>query len=72
MAVLSNMLGDLGFANIDHAGDSVVAMDMLGDRGSRLVIAGLHVQPTNGLQFLRRVRSTEPVRRVQLSSLRNP
>lgn len=58
MLIISDLLAEIGFENIDSAADPTDAMAMLAAGGPRIVIAGLHLEP-NGLQFLHAIRSDD-------------
>jgi two-component system chemotaxis response regulator CheY len=62
--IISDLLGQLGFQTIEPAQDSTTALDMLKETGPRLVIADMHIEPTNALQFLRLIRSDDRLRRT--------
>jgi two-component system chemotaxis response regulator CheY len=62
--IMSGLLHRFGFENIETAGDSTTALELLGSKGARLVIADMHIGPTNGLQLLRIMRQDDKSKRI--------
>ncbi len=62
--IISDLLHGLGFENVETASDGSAALDLLAGKGFRLVIADLHIEPTNGLQLLRNIRSNDKLKRT--------
>jgi two-component system chemotaxis response regulator CheY len=66
LSIISDLLGSLGFETIETASDSTTALELLEQKGPRLVIADLHIGPTPGLQFLRTIRSDDKLKRTPI------
>jgi len=64
VSLVRQIVGKIGFEQIDHAGDGDSALSLLRERKYQLVISDLHMQPMNGLQFLREVRKDENLRSI--------
>jgi len=62
--IITDLLLQLGFETIEAVPGSTEAVDLLRDKGPRLVIADLHIEPMNGLQLLRAIRADERLKRV--------
>ena len=62
--IIFDLLQMLGFEAIETASDGTAALNVLNEKGPRLVIADLHMEPTNGLQFLRTIRSDDRLKRT--------
>jgi two-component system chemotaxis response regulator CheY len=62
--IMTDLLLHLGFEMIDAVTGSNEAVDLLREKGPRLVIADLHIEPMNGLQLLRTIRSDERLKRT--------
>ena len=63
VVLLDRMLRQLGFEKVQRASDSTSAWEMLQETAQTLVIADLHLQPSNGLQLLRMIRADQKLRR---------
>ena len=55
--IMRNLLGQIGFANIEEAVDGQSALDKLRERSFDLVISDWNMEPMSGLDFLREVRA---------------
>lgn len=64
VTIISDLLYKLGFETVETVGDSMSALEVLTERGPRLVIADLHIQPSNALQFLRTIRSDDRLKKT--------
>lgn len=63
LRILKNLLRQLGFTNIDEAGDGAKALEMLrSQKRYGLVIAEWDMEPMTGLQLLREVRADSKLR----------
>ena len=62
--VISDLLCSLRFDNVEAAGDSTTALELLDNYRPMLVISDLHVAPLNGLQLLRTIREDERLSRT--------
>jgi len=63
VVLVERMLRELGFEKVQRASDSTSAWEMLQQAAQTLVIADLHLQPSNGLQLLRMIRADQKLRR---------
>ena len=57
LRIISNLLKQLGFKNIDEATDGSEALRKLRDGNYSLVISDWNMQPMTGLQLLKEVRA---------------
>mgnify|MGYP003393600349 CR=1 FL=1 len=57
LRIISNLLKQLGFKNIDEATDGSEALRKLRDGNYNLVISDWNMQPMTGLQLLKEVRA---------------
>jgi len=55
--IISNLLRQLGFSNIDEAGDGGRALQLMRSRPYGLVISDWNMEPMTGLDLLKEVRS---------------
>ena len=55
--IVRNVLGQIGFDNIDEAGDGNAALQKLKAGGFGLVISDWNMEPMSGLELLREVRA---------------
>ncbi len=55
--IISNLLKQLGFSNVDEANDGSSALEKLRDRDYGLVISDWNMEPMTGLQLLKEVRA---------------
>jgi two-component system chemotaxis response regulator CheY len=55
--IISNLLRQLGFSNIDEAGDGGRALQLMRNRPYGLVISDWNMEPMTGLDLLKEVRS---------------
>src|ERR1700744_3605208 len=55
--IIRNLLGQIGFADIDEANDGATALAKLRQRRYGLVISDWNMQPTSGYDLLRQVRA---------------
>ena len=62
--IMTDLLLHLGFETIEAVQGSTEAVDLLRDKGPRLVIADLHIEPMNGLLLLRTIRADERLKRT--------
>lgn len=62
--IIFELLQRLGFESIETVSDSDAALNLLTEKGPRLVIADMQVAPMSGLQFLRTIRSDERLKRT--------
>ena len=57
--IIRNLLKQLGFANVDDAGDGTAALDMMRQKNYGLVISDWNMEPMTGYEFLREVRADD-------------
>ena len=55
--IITNLLGQVGFKNVDVANDGSEALSMIRKRGYGLVISDWNMEPVTGYQLLQQVRS---------------
>ncbi len=58
LRIIRNLLGQLGFKNVDEATDGKMALDLLKGKNYGLVISDWNMEPMTGLDLLKTVRST--------------
>lgn len=59
LRIIRNLLGELGFKNIDEAMDGSTALEALRTKPYDLVISDWNMEPMTGLDLLREVRADE-------------
>ena len=57
--IIRNLLKQLGFANVDEAGDGSAALNMMRQKDYGLVISDWNMEPMTGYEFLREVRADD-------------
>jgi two-component system chemotaxis response regulator CheY len=57
LRIIHGLLSQLGFTNVDEAMDGNTAYDMICNRNYGLVISDWNMQPTTGLELLKKVRA---------------
>jgi two-component system chemotaxis response regulator CheY len=57
--IIRNLLKQLGFANVDEAGDGTAALDMMRTKQYGLVISDWNMEPMTGYELLREVRADD-------------
>ncbi len=62
--IVRNLLGQIGFHDVDEAPDGVTALQKLRESEFGLIISDWNMEPMTGLQLLREIRAD-----VQLSGL---
>ena len=62
--IIRNLLKQLGFANVDEAGDGSAALDMMRLKDYGLVISDLNMEPMTGYELLREVRADDRLSRT--------
>ncbi len=55
-AIVAHQLRDLGFNDIDTAGDAVTALTMLARRRYRLILSDWNMEPLSGIALLENLR----------------
>lgn len=59
LRIVKNLLKQLGFKNIDEAMDGSEALEKVKAKGYGLIISDWNMEPMNGLDFLKSVRTSE-------------
>jgi two-component system, chemotaxis family, chemotaxis protein CheY len=62
--IIRNLLKQLGFANVDEAGDGSAALDMMRTKDYGLVISDWNMEPMTGYELLREVRADDRLSRT--------
>ncbi|MGB6907226.1 MAG: response regulator, partial [Methyloceanibacter sp.] len=57
--IIGNLLRQLGFANIDEAGDGSAALEKMRRKHYGLVISDWSIEPMTGYELLREVRADD-------------
>lgn len=60
--IIRNLLGQLGFSNIDDASDGQAALAKLKEKPFGLVISDWNMEPMTGFELLREVRGDEKLK----------
>lgn len=60
--IIKNLLGQLGFSNIDDASDGQAALAKLKEKPFGLVISDWNMEPMTGFELLREVRGDEKLK----------
>jgi two-component system chemotaxis response regulator CheY len=58
LRIIKNLLGQLGFSNIDEATDGTAALELMKNKTYGLVISDWNMEPMTGLELLKTVRAT--------------
>jgi len=64
LRIISNLLGQLGFSNVDTATDGTDALEKLNKGSFDFVISDWNMEPMTGIDLLRQVRSTEKLKNL--------
>ena len=64
LRIISNLLKQLGFGNVEEATDGSMALGKLRERNYGLVISDWNMEPMTGLQLLQEVRADERLKGV--------
>jgi two-component system chemotaxis response regulator CheY len=62
LRIISNLLKQIGFQNIDEATDGGAALGKLREKSYGLVISDWNMEPMTGLQLLKEVRADEKLK----------
>ena len=62
--IIRNLLKQLGFANVDEAGDGTAALDMMRHKQYGLIISDWNMEPMTGYELLREVRADDRLSRT--------
>jgi len=58
LRIIKNLLGQLGFNNVDDATDGKMALDLMKGKSYGLVISDWNMEPMTGLDLLKSVRGS--------------
>ena len=64
LRIIRNLLGQLGFKNVEEASDGGAALNRLREKNFGLVISDWNMEPVTGLQLLKEVRSDMRLRQT--------
>lgn len=59
LRIIKNLLGQIGFKNVDEATDAPTAISFMKNKKYGLVISDWNMEPMTGLDFLKHVREHE-------------
>jgi len=62
--IIRNLLRQLGFANVDEAGDGSAALNMMRQKQYGLVISDWNMEPMTGFELLKEVRADDQLSRT--------
>jgi two-component system chemotaxis response regulator CheY len=62
--IIRNLLKQLGFANVDEAGDGTAALELMRKKRYGLVISDWNMEPMTGFELLREVRADDHLSRT--------
>ncbi|HEY8277200.1 MAG TPA: response regulator [Methyloceanibacter sp.] len=62
--IIRNLLKQLGFVNVDEAGDGSAALNMMRQKQYGLVISDWNMEPMTGFELLREVRADDQLSRT--------
>ena len=62
LRIISNLLKQIGFNNVDEASDGAAALQMLREADYGLVISDWNMEPMTGLQLLKEVRADDSLK----------
>ena len=62
--IIRNLLKQLGFANVDEAGDGTAALDMMRHKQYGRIISDWNMEPMTGYELLREVRVDDQLSRT--------
>ncbi len=58
LRIINNLLGQLGFKNVDEATDGTMALELMRNKKYGLVISDWNMEPMTGLELLKTVRGS--------------
>ena len=64
LRIIRNLLGQIGFADVDEASDGAEALGKMREKKYGLVISDWNMEPMTGIELLREVRSDESLNRT--------
>ena len=59
LRIMRNLLGQIGFRNVNEATDGQMAYDMLQTKEYGLIISDWNMEPMSGIEFLKKVRASD-------------
>jgi two-component system chemotaxis response regulator CheY len=62
--IIRNLLKQLGFANVDEAGDGSAALNMMRQKDYGLIISDWNMEPMTGYELLREMRADDRLSRT--------
>ncbi len=62
--IIRNLLKQLGFGNVDEAGDGTAALNMMRQKQYGLIISDWNMEPMTGYELLREVRADDQLSRT--------
>jgi len=62
--IIRNLLKQLGFGNVDEAGDGAAALNMMRQKDYGLIISDWNMEPMTGYELLREVRADDRLSRT--------
>ena len=62
--IVRNLMEQLGFKNVDEAGDGKTALEMMQNKRYGLVLSDWNMQPMTGLELLQQVRADAATKAV--------
>ena len=62
--IIRNLLKQLGFGNVDEAGDGTAALNMMRQKQYGLIISDWNMEPMAGYELLREVRADDQLSRT--------
>ena len=62
--IIRNLLKQLGFGNVDEAGDGTAALNMMRQKDYGLIISDWNMEPMTGYELLREVRADDRLSRM--------
>src|SRR5688572_7273014 len=62
--IITSLIRGFGYDDVDSAGDVVTALQMMHEKRYGLIISDINMEPIDGLQFLRSVRTDRDLHEV--------
>jgi len=64
LKIIRNLLGQIGFKNVDEATSAPQALDLIKNKNYGLIISDWNMEPMTGLELLQKVRSEEKTQKT--------
>jgi two-component system, chemotaxis family, chemotaxis protein CheY len=64
LRIIKNLLGQIGFPNVDEATDGAMAFQKLKEKKYGLVISDWNMEPMSGYELLQKVRAEEALKAI--------